>query len=122
MAQIVNLRTIRDPRGDLTVIERDLPFEIKRIYYLYNLREEASRGGHRHHKTIQALICLNGNCVVSVDSGNSKTDYTLDAPTKCLILNPEDWHTIHSFETNSIILVLASEYYDPSDYIDEEYC
>ena len=79
------------------------------------------RGGHRHKKTIQALVCLNGNCIISNNNGSIKEDFVLERPDDLLIINPEDWHTMHSFSEDAILLVLASEFYDPDDYIDEEY-
>ncbi|TQD23854.1 FdtA/QdtA family cupin domain-containing protein [Methanolobus vulcani] len=120
MTYIIDLDTYSDERGDLTVIQKILPFEIKRIYYIYNNKNNLPRGGHRHHKTIQALICLNGNCTISTSNSGLTTDYTLNKPNKCLILNPEDWHTMHSFSENSILLVLASEYFNPDDYIHKQ--
>jgi hypothetical protein len=117
MANLIELPTHKDSRGNLTVIEKILPFEIKRVYYTYNIK--ASRGGHSHSKNIQALINLNGSCIVSVDKGIEKVDYKLDQPTKMLILDAMDWHTMHTFSIHSILLVLASEYHDKNDYIYE---
>ena len=119
MALIIDLPTFKDNRGKLTVIEKVLPFDVKRIYYIYDAT--AKRGGHRHRKNMQALICLNGSCEIYVNDGKSKNIYILDRPDKCLILYPQDWHTMDKFSNDSILLVLASEYYDVNDYIDEEY-
>ena len=119
MALLKKLPTFEDNRGSLTVIEKEIPFKIKRIYYLYKLKNQ--RGGHRHNKNIQAIICLNGMCIISNNNGSIKDDYLLDRPDKLLIINPEDWHIMHSFSEDAILLVLASEYYDPDDYIYEEY-
>ena len=119
MAKIINLPTFRDNRGNLTVIEKLLPFEIKRFYYIYDVTSK--RGGHRHHKTIQALICLGGSCEIYIHNGETEETIILDTPQKCLILDPKDWHTMDKFSKNSILLVLSSEYYDKHDYIDEEY-
>ena len=119
MAMMIYLPTFGDKRGQLTVIEKVLPFEIKRFYYIYNITEK--RGGHRHHKTRQALICLGGSCEIFVNDGNTKTYFTLNAPNKCLIVEPEDWHTMDKFSEGSTLLVFASEFYDVNDYIDDEY-
>ena len=121
MARIFKLKTNLDNRGALTVIEKNLPFEIKRVYYIYNLKDDRKRGGHRHKKTIQALICLQGECDVFCDNGIEKITYSLNAPDQCLLLNPEDWHTMQNLKKNPILLVLASEEYDPDDYITEQY-
>lgn len=120
MATLIDLKTFSDKRGNLTVIEKVIPFEIKRIFYIYGV-DNSVRGGHRHHKTIQAAICLKGTCVVSNNDGNIKKDFCLDEPSKCLILEPRDWHTMHDFSEDAILMVLASEYFNPNDYIYEGY-
>lgn len=119
MAYILELPTFKDERGNLTVVEKILPFEIKRFYYIYDVNKK--RGGHRHKKTIQALIALGGNCEVYVNDGKSKQNFTLNSPNKCLILEPEDWHTMDKFSKNCTLLVFSSEFYNKEDYIDEEY-
>jgi dTDP-4-dehydrorhamnose 3,5-epimerase-like enzyme len=119
MAYLIYLPTHQDKRGNLTVVEKVLPFEIKRSYYIYNVNSK--RGGHRHIKTIQALICINGSCDIYADNGKEKETFTLDRPDKCLIVNPEDWHTMDNFSKDSILFVFASEYYNIEDYIDEGY-
>jgi len=119
MAKLITLPTFKDERGSLTVVEKLLPFEIKRFYYIYDTTTK--RGGHRHKKTIQALICLGGSCEIYINNGNKKEIILLDSPDKCLILDPKDWHTMDNFSSGAILLVFASEHYDISDYIDEEY-
>lgn len=119
MAYLINLPTFTDERGRLTVIEKILPFEIKRVYYIYNI--QSKRGGHRHKKTIQALICLNGSCEVYIHNGIKEEVFYLNRNDQCLILKPEDWHTIDKVAEGTIILMLASEYYDKEDYINETY-
>lgn len=122
MAKLLKLTTHKDQKGDLTVIEKNIPFDIKRVYYIYNV-DKSVRGGHRHLKTIQAAICISGSCVISCKS-NSKEEikeYKLSDPDVCLIINPEDYHTMHDFTKDAILLVLASEFYNPKDYIDEQY-
>jgi dTDP-4-dehydrorhamnose 3,5-epimerase-like enzyme len=120
MAKLIDLKTFSDKRGNLTVIEKVIPFDIKRIFYIYGV-DDSLRGGHRHHKTIQAAICIKGNCIVSNDDGEKKEEFRLDAPSICLILEPRDWHKMHHFSADAILMVLASEYFDPNDYIYEEY-
>jgi len=119
MAYLIELPTFRDKRGKLTVIENILPFEIKRVYYIYDVKSQ--RGGHRHKKTIQALIALGGKCEVYVNNGKEEKIFLLDSPNKCLVLEPEDWHTMDNFDKNTFLLVFASEYYDKHDYIYKEY-
>ena len=122
MAKLIELSTHSDLRGSLTVIEKNLPFDIKRIYYIYNT-DNSTRGGHRHKKTIQAAVCVSGSCKISCQSGKNQEfiDFNLSKPNQLLIINPEDYHTMSEFSDNSVLLVLASENYNINDYIDEEY-
>jgi len=120
MAYTINLRTHTDNRGSLTVIEKEIPFEIKRVFYIYGA-DNSIRGGHRHKSTIQAAVCLNGSCKIKCLNAAEEIVLLLDSPDKCIILQPEDWHQMYDFTENAILLVLASEYYNPDDYIYERY-
>jgi dTDP-4-dehydrorhamnose 3,5-epimerase-like enzyme len=120
MASIIDLKTHTDSRGNLTVIEKVIPFDIKRIFYIYGV-DDSIRGGHRHHKTKQAAVCLQGSCVIQNDNGNEKTNFVLDSPHKCLLISPEDWHVMTNFTPDAILMVLASEYFNAKDYIYEPY-
>lgn len=119
MSKIINLPTHKDTRGELTVIENILPFDVKRIYYIYNSRE--TRGGHRHKITRQALICVSGSCDIYINDGKNEKTTNLSKPNQCLILEPEDWHTMSNMSLETVILVLASEHYDKDDYVHETY-
>ena len=121
MAKLINLKSFKDSRGELTVIEKDLPFSIKRVYYIYNLNSEG-RGYHRHKETVQALVCVSGSCDVFCQSNKSETNkFELKSPNQCLIIAPHDYHWMTNFSSNTVILVLASKLYDKNDYIDESY-
>ena len=120
MANLIKLTTHSDKRGNLTVIEKEIPFAIKRFFYIYGV-DDSVRGGHRHHKTIQAAICIHGSCIVSSNDGNIKEDFALDHPNKCLILQPNDFHTMHHFTPDAVLLVIASEEFNQTDYIYEPY-
>jgi dTDP-4-dehydrorhamnose 3,5-epimerase-like enzyme len=120
MAKLIDLQTFTDTRGNLTVIEKVIPFDIKRIFYIYGV-DDSVRGKHRHHSTVQAAICLQGHCTISNDTGEEKQEFLLDQPHKCLIIYPNDYHIMHRFSKNAILMVLASEYFDPDDYIYEPY-
>lgn len=120
MAYLIDLETHTDKRGNLTVIERVLPFDIKRIFYIYGV-DESIRGGHRHHTTVQAAICIHGRCTIMSTDGKKDDEFILDKPSKCVILKPEDWHKMYDFSEDAILMVLASEYYDEKDYIFEPY-
>lgn len=102
------------------MIEKQIPFDIKRIFYIYGV-DDSVRGGHRHHNTVQAAICVHGSCIVSNNNGKEKTDFVMDHPNKCLILEPQDWHTMHHFTPDAVLLVMASTSFDPADYIFEPY-
>ena len=119
MAYLINLPTFSDKRGSLTLIEKVLPFDIKRVYFIYDVKEK--RGGHRHKKAIQALVCLNGSCEIYIENEEERYCEVLDSPKKCLIIQPQDWHTMDKFSEGSVLLVISSEYYDKEDYISERY-
>jgi dTDP-4-dehydrorhamnose 3,5-epimerase-like enzyme len=122
MAHIIDLKTFTDKRGNLTVIEKVIPFDIKRVFYIYGV-DDSTRGLHRHQKTIQAAISIQGSCEIwnqsSEFSCNEK--FLLDHPSKCLIINPEDYHWMKNFSEDCILMVLASEYFDAADYIYDSY-
>ncbi|NIJ51213.1 sugar 3,4-ketoisomerase [Dyadobacter arcticus] len=120
MPQLVELDTFNTDSGNLTVFEKIIPGTIKRVFYIYGAGE-TQRGGHRHHKTWNALICIHGNCRIYSNDGTKEEYFTLDNPVSCLILEPKDWHIMDSFSEDAILLVLSNEYYDKADYIDEPY-
>ncbi len=119
MSQIIQLDSFTNDTGSLTVIEKSIPFEIKRVFYIYDA--DGTRGGHRHKNTMQALICIKGSCDVSLFLPDKKETIHLNSPEKCLIVNPEEWHTMDNFSPDAILLVLASTHYSHEDYIFEPY-
>lgn len=120
MAKLLQLDTFESDAGDLTVFEKILPGEIKRVFYIRG-KEGHERGAHRHLKTWQALVCINGSCRVFVNNNNAQESFYLDSPEKCLLLAPEDWHVMDEFTDSSILLVLANTVYEKDDYIFEPY-
>lgn len=121
MAELRELDTFSNQRGSLTVIQKpDIPFDIKRIYYIYDV-DNSDRGGHRHKVTRQVLICLSGSCEILNNNGRKKEVFVLDNPRLSLIVEPEDWHILTKFSADAMLLVLASELYDEQDYIYEDY-
>jgi dTDP-4-dehydrorhamnose 3,5-epimerase-like enzyme len=120
MAYLLDLKTFTDKRGNLTVIEKIIPFDIKRIFYIYGV-DQSKRGSHRHHKTLQAAICITGACTIYNNDGTKEEIFELDKPNKCLIIQTQDWHTMYNFSKDAILMVLASEYFDQKDYIFEPY-
>ena len=120
MSYLVDLQTFTDVRGNLTVIEKVIPFDIKRVFYIYGV-DDSKRGGHRHKKTVQAAICIQGSCTIYNNDGAKEEEYILDSPSKCLILETKDWHTMYNFSKDAILMVFASEFYSKEDYIYEPY-
>ncbi|MBB3150879.1 dTDP-4-dehydrorhamnose 3,5-epimerase-like enzyme [Paenibacillus endophyticus] len=116
---VIEVNVLGDERGLLTVIEENLtiPFEIKRIFYIHGTRKDVRRGFHGHYKTRQALIAVAGSCKVYLDNLERKQEVILDSPQKVLLLEPNDWHEMYDFSPDCVLLVLASHYYDPEDYI-----
>lgn len=117
--KIIYFPKISDPRGNLSFIEekRHIPFEIKRAYYLYDVPTGAARGGHAHHKMEAVIIALSGSFEVKIDDGFKRESVLLNRPYCGLYLSPRVWREIENFSSNSIALILASTFYDESDYI-----
>jgi len=120
MAKLIQLDTFNTGQGNLTVFEKLMPGEIKRVFFIYGA-ENATRGGHRHHSTYNALICIKGSCHVYSTDGETEENFILDSPSACLILEPKDWHIMDEFSDDAILLVLSNKYYARSDYIEEPY-
>ncbi len=119
LAHLIEIPSKNDQRGSIKILDKLLPFEIKRIFFITQPKD--IRGGHRHKKSIQALICLRGSCLVEVDDGLQQKNFFLDSDKQCLILEPEDWHTMSDFKDDPILLVASSQHYDKNDYIHEPY-
>lgn len=117
--KLIDLRKIADPRGNLTVIEGngDIPFDIKRVYYLYDVPGGESRGAHAHKALYQLLIAANGSFSVTLDDGKEKVTYNLKRPYYGLLIVPGIWRDLDDFSSGSVCLCLASEHYEAEDYI-----
>ena len=117
MAELIDLKTFKEKKGCLTVIEKEVPFKIKRVYYIYEC-DGSVRGNHMHKKTIQAIVCIKGSVDFYCKKEKQKTmKFNLNSPSKCLIVMPEDFHWFDNFSNDAIILVMASEYFKKTDYI-----
>ena len=117
--KIIDIPKIIDPkgRGKLSVVEKDIiPFDIKRVYYLYDVPSDAYRGGHAHKNLIQFMIPLSGSFEVLVDDGNNKTKIMLNKPHKGLLIPKGIWREMDNFSSGSVCAVLASDYFDEEDY------
>jgi hypothetical protein len=106
-------------KGDICVVENRLtvPFDVKRVYYLYDIPSGASRGGHAHKKLKQLIVALSGSFLVMIDDGNIKRTFSLNRPYHGLLVEPGIWRTLDDFSSGSVCLVLASEVYDKDDYL-----
>jgi dTDP-4-dehydrorhamnose 3,5-epimerase-like enzyme len=117
--QIINLPKISDPRGNLTFIEgggRNVPFDIKRVYYLYDVPGGAERGGHGHKALHQLIIAMSGSFDVVLDDGNEKKRVHLNRSYYGLYVCPMIWRELDNFSSGSVCMVLASNLYDEEDY------
>ena len=108
-----------DDRGQLVAIEenKDLPFDVKRIYYIYDTLPGVRRGFHAHRNLQQVLLCVNGSCKIHLDNGFDTAEVLLDKPNVGLYISNDMWREMYDFTPGAVLLVLASEYYDEADYI-----
>nr|WP_074365379.1 FdtA/QdtA family cupin domain-containing protein [Clostridium sp. N3C] len=108
-----------DERGQLVALEafKDIPFEIKRVYYMYDTGEGVRRGFHAHKSLEQILICIHGSCKILLDNGYEKKHVSLEKPYEGLYISNDMWREMYDFSPDAVLLVLASDYYDESDYI-----
>ena len=115
---LINVPIKNDVRGNLSFIESNnhVPFEIKRVYYLYDVPKNESRAGHAHKALNQLLICLNGEVQILIDDGKNKRIINLNKPYQGLLLLPGIWREIKFIEEKSICLCLADRVYEESDY------
>ena len=116
--RFIELSQIKDSRGDLTFIEggKHLPFNIARVYYLYNVPVDAERGGHAHKELEQVVFALSGSFRMKIDDGKTKSEYWLRDPRKGLYIKNMIWREMDSFSQGAVCMVLASHWYDEVDY------
>ena len=118
--EIINIKTIKtNGLGELSFFEsmRDIPFQIKRVYFITNVKQGIQRGGHAHKNLRQLLFCPYGSIVIKLDNGYEKKSVILDKPEKGLILENNIWRDMLWEQDNSILCVAANSYYEPDDYI-----
>jgi hypothetical protein len=120
-ARIIDLKKISDPKGNLTPIESgvDIPFEIRRAYYTYDIPGGETRGGHAHILLEQFIIAASGSFEVTLDDGTERTRFFLNRSYYGLYVPPMVWRDLTNFSSGSVCLVFASEHYDELDYIRE---
>lgn len=117
----IEFQSLGDERGSLVALEigmeKAVPFEIKRVYYIYHTAPGVSRGYHAHKNLKQVAICVAGSCRMVLDDGNTREETWMDCPTKGLLIESMIWREMHDFSDDCVLLVLASEHYDGGDYI-----
>ncbi len=119
ISKLEKFKILGDHRGQLIALEaqREIPFEMKRVFYIYGTQEGVPRGNHAHYKTKQFLIAVSGSCKVTLDNGVKKETFVLDQPNIGLLQDAMIWGTMHDFSDDCVLLVLADQYYDHDDYI-----
>ena len=117
----IDFQSLGDERGSLVAVEigmeKVVPFDIKRVYYIYQTGEGVSRGFHAHRNLKQVAICLAGKCRMVLDNGNKREEIWMSSPTRGLLIESMVWREMHDFSRDCVLLVLASEHYAESDYI-----
>lgn len=116
---MLDLPTFADHRGTLTVLEKALPFEVVRSYWIHGA-DGQTRGGHRHTYTRQALVAVHGMVTMYMNDGVTEETIVLRHPSQCLLVEPKDWHTM-TFSEGAVLLVMSSHPYDRTEYIDTPY-
>lgn len=117
--QWIDFPSLGDERGSLVALETQLnvPFDIKRVYYIFGTQSKVARGFHAHKALKQVAVCVTGKCRMVLDDGKSREETWMDNPTKGLLIDDMVWREMHDFSFDCVLLVLASEYYDEVDYI-----
>ncbi|MGI8487680.1 FdtA/QdtA family cupin domain-containing protein [Pectobacterium sp. S5] len=117
--KIIQLQTHGDDRGALVALEQEknIPFDIKRVYYLFKTKEGVRRGFHAHKTLKQVAIAVRGSCRFLLDDGNEKVELVLDNPAQGVVIEPHFWHEMYDFSEDCVLMVLADQPYDESDYI-----
>jgi dTDP-4-dehydrorhamnose 3,5-epimerase-like enzyme len=115
----VDLKLLGDERGSLVALEsnKNIPFDIKRVYYIFGTQKGVSRGFHAHRSLEQIAICISGSCRMLMDDGRTKESVLLNCRNKGIYIDSMIWHEMHDFSDDCVLLVLASDYYDELDYI-----
>jgi dTDP-4-dehydrorhamnose 3,5-epimerase-like enzyme len=119
LIKTISLKPLGDKRGSLVALEgnKSVPFDIKRVYYIFGTKEGVSRGFHAHQNLKQVAVCVTGSCRFVLDNGKQKEEVILDSATKGLLIEDLTWREMYDFSPDCVLMVLASEYYDELDYI-----
>lgn len=119
LGKIISLRKIADPRGNLTMVEqaKDIPFNVSRVYWTYDIPTDAERGGHAHIHCRELIVSVSGAFTVMLDDGCRRQQYMLTKPYEGLLVDTGIWRTLKKFSSGAVCLVLAEDPFDESDYI-----
>ena len=119
LIKLIDFPSLGDERGSLVVVEGNklVPFDIKRVYYIFGTEQGVSRGFHAHKELKQVAVCVTGRCRMLLDNGVKKENVWLDSASKGVLIEEMIWHEMHEFSNDCVLLVLASGHYDESDYI-----
>lgn len=119
LIQWIHFPPLGDERGSLVALEtgKTVPFDIKRVYYIFATQKDVARGFHAHKNLKQIVVCVTGKCRMVLDDSKVRQEIWLDSPTKGLLISDLVWREMHDFSQDCVLLVLASEHYDESDYI-----
>jgi dTDP-4-dehydrorhamnose 3,5-epimerase-like enzyme len=119
LIKLIDFPSLGDERGALVALEsnKNIPFDIKRVYYIFGTEQGVARGFHAHKQLNQAAVCITGKCRMHLDDGKTKESVWLDSATKGVLIEDMVWHEMHDFTDDCVLLVLASEHYDEADYI-----
>ncbi|BBT81390.1 TPA: FdtA/QdtA family cupin domain-containing protein [Aeromonas sobria] len=119
LINLINFPALGDERGALVALEanRQIPFDIKRVYYIYGTVQGVARGFHAHKALKQVAICLKGSCRFVMDDGKDKQEVIMATPDKGLLIDAMQWHEMYDFSEDCVLMVLADQPYDESDYI-----
>lgn len=117
--ELINLPRILDERGNLTFVEggNHIPFDIKRVYWIYDVPAGENRGEHAHKELFQLIVPLSGSFSIMLDDGKSRTDILMNHPFQGIIIPPKIWHHLHDFSSGAVALSLTSDIYKESDYL-----
>lgn len=115
----IQFPTNTNETGTLSFLEteRHIPFNVRRVYYIYDVQGDSRRGFHAHRDLQQVLICIHGSCKILMDNGTEKQTVLLDKPSEGLLIENTIWREMYDFSPGAVLLVLASHYYDEADYI-----
>jgi len=117
--KLLEFKVMGDERGSLVSLEeeKNIPFEVKRVYYIYGTKTDTVRGKHAHVNLQQVAICVSGSCKFLLDDGNTKETVELNSPNIGLYIGKNMWREMYNFSSNCVLIVLANEYYNENEYI-----